>query len=294
MGHRSFLSCHWSDTPELLRWPALKADRQNSTTSGDVNANGRIPELPQIELSLLVDKAIRRLRPFDQDGDGFRDAILWEYALSLLEEFDPVVLISNDRVAFHVSKEELGLAPALVAEVSEKGHGGDGVLLYADLEAYLKATGTTDANTYAAVAELLAAEEAQIGLGLKIALGQADIEFLNGQGRIVTEQAHPPASIYLVDVTAPDDQNIALVTLEGDADLDIYVEWWDGTQPDLGSGTKTVTYTATATYDVEHGHLGDFSVATLRVDIDRDRDRFTNLRPLYGSGTMWRGNELLH
>jgi hypothetical protein len=269
-----------------------QVERYESTLRAKVlGAQGLIPDLPSVELSNLVAKAIRRMRPFDQQGNGFRDAILWEHALSLLEDFDPVVLISNDRVAFHIDKEMLSLAPALAAEVAGLGRGGQGVVLFSDLETYLKSTGTADARTYAAVADIVAAEEVQIGINLEIALGSANIKFRHGQGRIVIEQAHRPASISLVDVTAPDDDDIAFVSLEGDADLDLYVEWWDGTQPDVGSGTKTVTYSASATFDTRKKLLGDLSLATLKVDIDRER--FSGLGPLFGSGALWRGDEPL-
>jgi hypothetical protein len=256
-----------------------------------LGAGGLIPELPAIQLSHLVDKAIGRTRPFDQQGNGFRDALLWEHVLALLDQFEPVVLITNDRAAFHESKEQLGLAPALAGEVVGKGYPVGSVVVYPDLGAYLKAIGTYDPKTYAAVAEVIAADEAQVATNLEVALGRANIELRDGHGRIVIEQAHEPVSVSLVDVSALDDQKVALVTLEGDADLDLYVEWWDGTEPDTGSTTKTVTYTANATFDAETGLLDDFSVGILSVEIDRDR--LSGFGPFIGSGALWRGDEPL-
>ena len=39
--------------------------------------------------------------------------------------------------------------------------------------------------------------------------------------RYSSKRSHEPASIDLVDVTAPDDSMLSLVTLEGDADVDL-------------------------------------------------------------------------
>lgn len=233
-------------------------------------AGGTIPDLPSVDLGKLTTKAIGRLRPFDHDGNGFRDAILWEHGLELVAQHGRVVLISGDRKAFHGGKDQPGLVGDLALELEQLGHARDAVKLYPDIGSYLKDTGTTNPGIFAAVAELLTAEEEQIGVNLQVALSQAEIEFRHGNGRVVIEQAFPPASVTLIDVSSADDHEVALVTLEGDADLDLYVEWWDGRQPDYGSGTETVTYTATASYDVRARVLDDFSVGKLQVDVGRD------------------------
>jgi hypothetical protein len=88
-------------------------------------ANGEILPIPQVPHERLVEKAARRQRPFDVNGDGYRDALVWESVLELLErDTNPVVLISNDRRAFPQTAKLAEFADELAGELTERGHGG--------------------------------------------------------------------------------------------------------------------------------------------------------------------------
>lgn len=58
---------------------------------------------PRVGHDVLVRKAMRRRRPFDDDGSGYRDALHWASVLHLVRERyegDDIVFVSNDRKAF--------------------------------------------------------------------------------------------------------------------------------------------------------------------------------------------------
>lgn len=89
------------------------------------DAAGEILPIVAVPHSYLVDKAVERARPFDAQGDGYRDALIWENVLELLAIGpDPVVLISNDHKAFAETKNAAKLATGLVSELHDRGYDG--------------------------------------------------------------------------------------------------------------------------------------------------------------------------
>jgi hypothetical protein len=230
---------------------------------------------------------------FDSNGNGFRDAILWEHVLEQLASAAVIALISNDHRAFAASKDQPGvLSPALVAEVVERGFDENSVRLFPDVVTFLRATGTVDFDAFAAVADIIEKDSDQLAANLTIAIGRARYSDRNGRARIFLERSHEPHSIDLVEVTAPDDSRLSLVTLQGDADVDLYVEWTDFDRGDLGgSTTRTVTYDATATYNHDTGLLDDFSVAEIRVDIDVNQLRLVR-EESWTPADLFRGSHL--
>ena len=174
-----------------------------------------IAPLPDIDLMTLAGKAIDRRRPFDKNGNGFRDSLQWEITLALLSSSSKVFfLISNDRTAFG-SDGETKLSRYLVQEVIVMGLRKDSIVLYEDLGAYLKATGTPNVVSYAEVADLLRRESVQIATNLELALSSASIDIRHGQAHVAIEQAFEPFSVDLIDVTVPDERRLSLVTLRG-------------------------------------------------------------------------------
>ena len=100
------------------------------------DAGGKILPIPDTPHARLIDKATARRRPFDAKGDGYRDALVWDSLLELLELGpDPAVLISNDHAAFSAKKEQPQLASDLVDELREHGSSGR-VALYFDLAGF--------------------------------------------------------------------------------------------------------------------------------------------------------------
>jgi hypothetical protein len=80
-------------------------------------AGASIPELPAIDHRKVVDRALSRSQPFDSEGkDGYRDVLLWETVMDLVERGDEVLLVTEDTKAFHESKAERELSHSLAIE----------------------------------------------------------------------------------------------------------------------------------------------------------------------------------
>ena len=100
----------------------------------------RILDYPDTRHELLVRRATTRIRPFDEEGDGYRDALIWETVLILAEEDDSseddakVVLISNDN-DFRNQKRELH--NDLSSQIEERGLSLDRVILFSTLGEFI-------------------------------------------------------------------------------------------------------------------------------------------------------------
>lgn len=81
-------------------------------------AGARVAPLPTLEQEQVVERALRREQPFDKKGrDGYRDVVLWETLLELAKEDDPIVFVSNDKLAFFEGGDaSRGLSGKLAAE----------------------------------------------------------------------------------------------------------------------------------------------------------------------------------
>lgn len=70
--------------------------------------------LPTTAHEELVRRAVNRVAPFDKDGDGYRDALIWATVVDLAQSSGRVALVSADR-AF--AGPDGQLAPELLAEI---------------------------------------------------------------------------------------------------------------------------------------------------------------------------------
>lgn len=201
-----------------IDWPDLDvdvgemADRYRASLEARVlGARGIIAQLPDVDLMRLVKKAIDRTPPFDSNGNGFRDALLWEHVLQQLDTAATVALISNDHRAFAASKDQPGvLSSGLTAEVAGRGFDEDAVRLYPDVAAFLRAAGTVDLEAFAAVADIIEEDRDQLAANLTIAIGRADISDRNGRAQVFLERSHEPASIDLPPTPLQDPKLTAL------------------------------------------------------------------------------------
>lgn len=48
----------------------------------------RILDYPDTQHEVLVSRAVTRIKPFDEEGEGYRDAMIWETVLELASEVD--------------------------------------------------------------------------------------------------------------------------------------------------------------------------------------------------------------
>jgi len=81
----------------------------------------RMQPIPEVDHERLVRRATERRRPCDQNGNGYRDTLIWETILIIAKEGDDVVIVTND-TDFTVDEEgERRLHPDLLADLEEAG-----------------------------------------------------------------------------------------------------------------------------------------------------------------------------
>ena len=100
-------------------------------------SNRRILEYPDISHEELVKRAATRIRPFNESGAGYRDALIWEVVLNLAESVDSqVALISGDN-DFRSRRGELH--SDLVDELASRGLPRDKVILVGSVRNFVDA-----------------------------------------------------------------------------------------------------------------------------------------------------------
>ena len=98
---------------------------------------GSILDINEVPHEGLIKRAINRKKPFDNNGSGYRDSLIWEAVVELASRTsENIVLLSNDK-AFKDSDEE-HLAKELKDEVSHLGlFHDDKVVLVRSVEKFL-------------------------------------------------------------------------------------------------------------------------------------------------------------
>ena len=91
----------------------------------------RILDYPDTLHETLVKRATSRKRPFDDNGSGYRDALIWESVLELAKQVTgPIVLVTKDK-AFR--EESSNLHRDLIKDLDRLGLPEDKVILATDL-----------------------------------------------------------------------------------------------------------------------------------------------------------------
>jgi hypothetical protein len=105
------------------RWPSpdkLRADKEAELREQLQAANALVPPLPQGGHVDIVERALRRAKPFDANGrDGYRDTLLWETILTLAANED-VIFVSRDVRAYFENNHESGIDKRLAAELKKR------------------------------------------------------------------------------------------------------------------------------------------------------------------------------
>lgn len=124
-----------------------------------LGSGGQLLPLPDVSHDTLVDHAIHRRRPFGGKGTGYRDALIWQNALTLAEAGETVAFVTANHKDF-AGADGVKLNPDLTRELEERGAAGDSVLLYGDLDAFLEAWAVRTEEALGRVREYLHREEA--------------------------------------------------------------------------------------------------------------------------------------
>lgn len=92
---------------------------------------------PQVTHEEIVDRLLRRVKPFAKEGKGYRDFLIWKTILNILGKTeDPVVFISKNTSDFG-DEEGLGLHSELVRDLLELGHQPSRVHLVKGLDVFV-------------------------------------------------------------------------------------------------------------------------------------------------------------
>lgn len=136
-------------------------------------AGGEVVQLPEVSHDHLVNKAIRRRKPFSGKGAGYRDALIWQTAAGLISGEKTVALITDNYKDFAAADGET-IHADLIAELEEAGGKAESVLLYRDLDSFLKAWVPVEEAALQRVRDLLGdeAKRARLEDALATLLGQ--------------------------------------------------------------------------------------------------------------------------
>lgn len=121
----------WNSLTELQATsaaaPSLDVDEMVRAYRGKLDARlkdlgiRRLP-YPEVDHPTLVARDLKRLKPFNTEGKGYRDALAWESIVALVKEGAEVVFVTNNTTDFGAT-----LDPDLVADLQKRGLRGDGV-----------------------------------------------------------------------------------------------------------------------------------------------------------------------
>jgi hypothetical protein len=125
-------------------------------------AGAEVAPYPTTTHDDVVDRALRRDRPFAPDGkDGYRDALIWETIKTLARRSSElIVLISGDFRAFSPNQESSRLHRNLESELLDIGRSGDVVRRVTDVKTYTDAHVANDEPVVVELEHRLATEPA--------------------------------------------------------------------------------------------------------------------------------------
>jgi PIN domain-containing protein len=238
---------------------------------------------PTIPADDVIDRAIERRRPFDDEGRGYRDTLIWLSALEMAKD-GPVVLISADKRAFYERNSETELHGSLVRELAELGLPIERVSLYLDLGAFadqqiaplqetLDQLGERYASTRPEGKELRQEISAAVtrhaeGFGYAFAFGddaEAEVEI-----------AHGTHYVKIFDAFRSDEDDI-VIRLEAETEVDVNyaglptaLDYRDRWRFGTGSQTTTASIEADATVKESTGEVQEVFIELLHLSGEPD------------------------
>ena len=193
---------------------------------------------PDNALQELINRATLRSPPFDANGNGFRDGVLWLSILRFVGDqllHTPIVFVSGDHRAFW---SDNGLDPALVADIATAGTNPAQFRLFDTVSSFVRSLITEDPAVHNDVADLVETELPQLlvnleallsgrVLGIYGAFGEATILNIGGDSQLVVEEvgALENTNDFLVSLTLDCTLLVEVVGYDPDADLYLDGEW---------------------------------------------------------------------
>ncbi len=150
------------------------------------------PDVPHAD---VVERALRRARPFAPDGkDGYRDTLVWESVkvLCVAEEGAALILVSGDWRAFSPSPDSREILPHLLIELESAGVRSADITRVPDVRTF------TDENIPNVDARLV---EVEHRLATEPEFAQTVIEEITGR-LLALSVDHPMAGSTPIDINA--------------------------------------------------------------------------------------------
>ena len=182
---------------------------------------------PADVINELVRRATLRLPPFDEKGNGFRDATVWLTLLRHLNEhppYDASAFISDDRKAFW---SENGLKSALTADLVANGFAPGHLTLFDTVTRFVTSRVTDDPIVHIEVAELIEDEFDQIRTNLEVMLAGTSLDIYGAFGEAVVTGLVGEPQIAVNTVGASQVEHDYLVTMTLEASLLMDVDGYD-------------------------------------------------------------------
>ncbi|MBD3251021.1 DUF4935 domain-containing protein [Candidatus Uhrbacteria bacterium] len=105
-------------------------------TLSDVNAT--IVSIPDIDHSQLIERALKRKKPFrGTDTGGYRDTLVWMTVVQLALENDSVALVTNNSKDFCDQSDKEKLHKDLLQDITNLGEDAGEVIFYLNLNSFV-------------------------------------------------------------------------------------------------------------------------------------------------------------
>lgn len=233
------------------------------------DARAETPCHPPVTVAGLVEMAVSREPPFDSNGNGFRDAVIWAYVAEFaLSAEGPVVLLTSDSAFLRGSGGKRELAPDLVRSLDVSS---SVPTWFRDIGSFLNSLGLDRHPTAEeAVLRIVAAEQGQFTHNVETAVEQAPVLVYGSESLVVRHvrvQGQPLLTRTSV-VEHPGYNREYVVRFEILATLEVHAEQELGTHSAIHSPVilPRVSIEVEAFFNEADDQLGDLSVELVDID----------------------------
>jgi predicted nucleic acid-binding protein len=127
-------------TPPALFLPQRDGDAYRDRLTKRLRGSGAVVRQPPADISLALDWAIHRRKPFKETGEGLPDAVIWLTLLDLAVERapKPVLLVTTNTKDFGDGSSPPNLATELIEDLRARGLRDGQVALIDGLDGFLE------------------------------------------------------------------------------------------------------------------------------------------------------------
>jgi len=233
-----------------------------------VESGATIADSEPISVLDLATRAVRRARPFNDQGNGFRDSLIWMHVLEAARGERSVVFLSNDSGFCEGKGADRKLHSELVAEAESVGD----ISWFADIGTYLESTGRDPAlsRVEAEVLQLIVTDWSQVAVKLATAVDQSAAMVYGADETTATVVAvnQPIEMQRLRVIPHPSSDDSFLVVVEFRAPLIIDVDEASAEYSEIHRGIElnSVMLEVDAIYDSSLGVLDHFGGGLVELE----------------------------